>query len=205
MGDESALDRVRDTAAGPRRVHWWARLLALVGAALLLVPAPGVLHLGPTVPWAGVLILLGALVLLRSMQLGVFGPATTGGVEVPWRGAFPPDPTEAHHVRDREAAVLEATLSPSDVEQLRIDGYLEIASAIHAGRVYRLRPGRRIEVRCPSDHDQCPVTYLCVLPTYPLPAGEFLAHTAVYLRGAEGRVLSTGRWMATDAAIPNTF
>ncbi len=205
MGDERRLDAVRNTAAGPHRVHWWARILALAGTTFLVISAIAVVHVGPPLPWAGAFALLGAFTLLRSVQLGVFGPATVKGVEVPWRGAFAPDPTEVQHVRRREAAVVETTLSPADLHQLQLQGYLEIASALHDGRVYRLRPGRRIEVRCPEDHPQCPLAYLCVLPSYPLPAGEFLAQMAVYLRGAELRVLSTGRWMATDASIPNTF
>lgn len=97
------------------------------------------------------------------------------------------------------------------------DGYIEFPSAAEPGTCYRLRPARRVEIRPgalattgtqtgtqdPGWTRTC--TYLCVYPTYELPAVEFLAQLYVRLRDDERRVLATGRLQHSDGPIPNVF
>ena len=60
---------------------------------------------------------------------------------------------------------------------------------LQPGLTYRLRVGRRIEVRCaPGVHLPWRAPYLCINPTYPLPEEEFFAQLYLYVRDREDLV-----------------
>jgi hypothetical protein len=74
----------------------------------------------------------------------------------------------AARIRAREVA--RATLGDVLWAQLQRQGYLDVPSKLQPGLTYRLRIGRRIEVRCvPGVLSPWPAPYLCINPTYPLP------------------------------------
>ena len=90
-------------------------------------------------------------------------------------------------------------------------GYIELPSAAEPGTCYRLRPARRVEIQVDAltslgrrDHRRTRA-YLCVYPTYELPAVEFLAQLYLRLRDDEQCVLATGRLQPGDGLIPNVF
>lgn len=91
------------------------------------------------------------------------------------------------------------------------DGYIELRSAREPGTRYRLRPARRVEVQAvglaaPGLWERGRTrAYLCVYPTYELPAVEFMAQLYLRLRDDEQRVLATGRLQPGDGPIPNVF
>src|SRR5262245_54705872 len=75
--------------------------------------------------------------------------------------------------RTRAREVARTTLGDALWLQLQRQGYLDVPSTLQPGLTYRLRVGRRIEVRCaPGVRSPWPVPYLCINPTYPLPEEE---------------------------------
>jgi len=84
------------------------------------------------------------------------------------------------------------------------DGYIDLPSATEPGTCYRLRPACRVEIRRtrPGEPSR---SYLCVYPTYELPAMEFLGHLYLQIRDDERRVLAIGRLQPSDGPIPNVF
>jgi hypothetical protein len=90
--------------------------------------------------------------------------------------------------------------------QLQQQGYLDVPSALQPGLTYRLRVGRRIEVRCASGvSSPWPSPYLCINPTYPLPEEEFFAHLYLYVRDHEARVRRVAAPQPWDQALGRTF
>ena len=108
--------------------------------------------------------------------------------------------------RRRAEEVAQATLGEDRWQQLERDGYLELSSKLYPGITYRLRVGRRIEVR-PDPGVQMPwrYPYLCINPTYPLPEMEFFAHLYMYVRDMEEEVVRVAAPQPWDQALGRTF
>ena len=85
-------------------------------------------------------------------------------------------------------------------------GYLDLPSKAFPGVTYRLRIGRRIEVRTTRGVDPpWPVPYLCLNPTYPLPEEEFFAHLYLYVRDHEDEVIRVAAPQPWDQRLGRTF
>lgn len=119
-----------------------------------------------------------------------------------------PDFTRADYraARQRATDVARATLGESLWADLQRNGYLELPSKIYQGVTYRLRVGRRIEVRCARG---TPIPwvypYLCINPTYPLPEVEFFAHLYLYVRDREDEIIRVAAPQPWDQALGRTF
>ena len=110
----------------------------------------------------------------------------------------------AARVRAREVA--RATLGDALWAQLQRQGYLDLPSTLQPGVTYRLRVGRRIEVRCaPGVRSPWPAPYLCINPTYPLPEEEFFAHLYLYVRDREDIVRRVAAPQPWDQVLGRTF
>ena len=69
------------------------------------------------------------------------------------------------------------------------------------GVTYRLRIGRRIEVRCdPGVQPPWRQPFLCINPTYPLPEAEFFAHLYLYARDNEDELIRVAAPQAVGPA-----
>lgn len=118
---------------------------------------------------------------------------------------------EQHEARRRALEVAHLAVGEETWACFERDGYIELRSAGRPGTCYRLRPARRVEIRAGVLADPAParrergVGYLCVYPTYELPAVEFMAQLYLRLRDDEQRVLATGRLQPSDGPIPNVF
>ena len=137
-------------------------------------------------------------------------------LERPWRRTWAhlpkrsagPDFTRADYAsaRVRAREVARTTLGEALWEQLQRQGYLDVPSTLQPGLTYRLRVGRRIEVRCaPGVHSPWPTAYLCINPTYPLPEEEFFAHLYLYVRDREDVVRRVAAPQPWDQALGRTF
>ena len=108
--------------------------------------------------------------------------------------------------RARARVVARATLGEDLWAQLQRQGYLDVPSTCQPGLTYRLRVGRRIEVRCaPGVPSPWPAPYLCINPTYPLPEEEFFAHLYLYVRDHEELVRRVAAPQPWDQALGRTF
>ncbi|HWV34080.1 MAG TPA: hypothetical protein VNZ55_00500 [Thermomicrobiales bacterium] len=143
-------------------------------------------------------------------------PDTEGSVERPWRHRWDHLPKRTagfgfshrddQNARRRAEDVARATLGEATWDRLRRDGYLDVASRLHPGVTYRLRIGRRIEVRCaPGVPSPWPFPYLCINPTYPLPETEFFAHLYLYARDREEEILRVAAPQPWDQVLGRTF
>ena len=150
----------------------------------------------------------------RGQPAGVAPGAPT--LERPWRRTWDhlpkrsagPDFTRADYAaaRTRAREVARATLGDALWAQLQRQGYLDVPSTLQPGLTYRLRVGRRIEVRCaPGVHSPWPAPYLCINPTYPLPEEEFFAHLYLYVRDREDLVRRVAAPQPWDQALGRTF
>lgn len=137
-------------------------------------------------------------------------------VELPWQHSW-------HHLpkrtagygftqRDYEAArrraeeVAKSTLGDQLWADLKRNGYLELPSHIYPGVTYRLRVGRRIEVRCaPGVPMPWRYPFLCINPVYPLPEMEFFAHLYLYVRDYEEEIVRVAAPQPWDQALGRTF
>ncbi|HZU05898.1 MAG TPA: hypothetical protein VFB73_07990 [Chloroflexota bacterium] len=137
-------------------------------------------------------------------------------LECPWRRRWDhlprrtagPDFTARDYAEARARAreVARATLGPTLWAALQRQGYLEVPSRRFPGVVYRLRVGRRIEVRCaPGVRPPWPQPYLCINPTYPLPEEEFFAHLYLYVRDREDEIIRVAAPQPWDQALGRTF
>jgi len=143
-------------------------------------------------------------------------PRDVPALERPWRRTWdhlpkrsagadftPADYAEA---RARASAVARATLGEALWAQLQRQGYLDVPSTRQPGLTYRLRVGRRIEVRCaPGVRAPWPWPYLCINPTYPLPEEEFFAQLYLYVRDREDLVCRVAAPQPRDQALGRTF
>jgi hypothetical protein len=102
--------------------------------------------------------------------------------------------------------VARSTLGDEEWELLLSQGFLDIRSGYFPGVSYRLRIGRRIEVRC-ADGVRPPwrQPYLCINPAYPLPEEEFLAHLYLYLRDREEEIIRVAAPQPWDQPLGRTF
>jgi hypothetical protein len=156
---------------------WWRRLVGL--------PAPDGAALDPALerPW-----------LRRWDHL----PKRTAGLEF----------TRADYAAARERAreVARATLGEELWQRLQRQGYLDLPSKVQPGMTYRLRVGRRIEVRCePGVRSPWRYDFLCINPTYPLPEEEFFAQLYLYVRDREDVVRRVAAPQPWDQALGRTF
>lgn len=137
-------------------------------------------------------------------------------LELPWRRGwdFIPKRTAGRDFRhgDYETArrrareVARTTLGEALWDELQREGYLDVPSRRFMGVAYRLRVGRRIEVRC--DRGVRPPwgePYLCINPTYPLPEEEFFAQLYLYVRDREDEILRVAAPQPWDQALGRTF
>ncbi|HLG50356.1 MAG TPA: hypothetical protein VKY56_01835 [Chloroflexota bacterium] len=128
---------------------------------------------------------------------------------VRWWQAAPPEGDLAA-IRARGAEIARRTLGDALWRQFCAQGYLDLRSPHIPGLTYRLRVGRRIELRWdrPDDARLIPWPargYLCIQPTYPLPAIEFFAQLYLYLRDQEAEVIRVAIPQAADAPIRRVF
>jgi len=108
--------------------------------------------------------------------------------------------------RARARDVARATLGDELWSALAHRGYLELPSRRFAGVTYRLRVGRRIEVRtAPGARAPWPERFLCINPTYPLPEEEFFAHLYLYVRDREDEILRVAAPQPWDQLLGRTF
>lgn len=108
--------------------------------------------------------------------------------------------------RTRAREVARTTLGEALWGQLQRQGYLDVPSTLQPGLIYRLRVGRRIEVRCaPGVLSPWPSPYLCINPTYPLPEEEFFAQLYLYVRDREEHVRRVAAPQPWDQALGRTF
>lgn len=137
-------------------------------------------------------------------------------LELPWTRRW-------HHVAKRSAGpdfrredYRQARANAREVARLTLgdelwdlaqkQGYLDLPSRNFPGVTYRLRIGRRVEVRCgPGVRPPWPFSYLCINPVYPLPDEEFFAHLYLYLRDHEDEVIRVAAPQPWDQILGRTF
>lgn len=126
---------------------------------------------------------------------------------IPKRSAGPDFRREDYRLaRERAREVARLTLGEALWAQLERQGYLDIPSRRFPGVTYRLRVGRRIEVRCaPGVRSPWPYPYLCINPTYPLPELEFFAHLYLYVRDREDEIIRVAAPQPWDQPLGRTF
>jgi hypothetical protein len=147
----------------------------------------------------------------------LFGPGGDGSrLELPWRHRWDHLPKrsagfgftqgEYRDARRRAEEVARLTLGEQLWWKLRRDGYLDLPSQHFPGVSYRLRVGRRIEVRVePGARSPWPYPYLCINPTYPLPETEFFAQLYLYVRDNEDEVIRVAAPQPWDQLLGRTF
>jgi hypothetical protein len=139
-----------------------------------------------------------------------------GPVELPWRHRWDHLPKRTagfgfshrdyEDARRRAEEIARTTLGEPLWSQLQRNGYLELPSRLYPGLTYRMRVGRRIEVRPePGVRSPWPHAYLCINPTYPLPEAEFFAHLYLYVRDHEEEILRVAAPQPWDQALGRTF
>lgn len=142
--------------------------------------------------------------------------AHADAVECPWRHrwghvpkrsagfGFSTDDYAAARKRAEEVARL--TVGDGVWARVRRAGYVDLPSRRMPGLTYRLRIGRRIEVRCaPGVESPWRYPYLCINPTYPLPEAEFFAHLYLYVRDNEDEVIRVAAPQPWDQELGRTF
>jgi hypothetical protein len=108
--------------------------------------------------------------------------------------------------RNRADEVARTTLGDERWDELGRQGYLDVPSQRFPGVTYRLRIGRRIEVRCaPGVRNPWPMPFLCINPEYPLPEVEFFAHLYLYARDREDVIVRVAAPQPWDQALGRTF
>jgi hypothetical protein len=142
--------------------------------------------------------------------------ARGNGVERPWRHRWDHLPKRTagfgFTARDYEAAraraeeVARLTVGHHVWARMARDGFIDVPSRHFPGVIYRLRVGRRIEVRCePGVPPPWRHPFLCINPTYPLPETEFFAHLYLYVRDHEDEVIRVAAPQPWDQALGRTF
>ena len=114
--------------------------------------------------------------------------------------------TDYRAARKRAVEVAQTTLGDELWADLQRDGYLELPSTLFDGITYRLRVGRRIEVRAaPGYRVPWLYPYLCINPTYPLPEIEFFAQLYLYVRDREEEIVRVAAPQPWDQTLGRTF
>jgi hypothetical protein len=142
--------------------------------------------------------------------------AHSDAVECPWRHRWDhlPKRSAGFGFSDRDYAAARAraeeiarlTLGEELWTRVSRAGYVDLPSRRYPGMTYRLRIGRRIEVRCePGVRPPWRYPFLCINPTYPLPEAEFFAQLFLYLRDNEDEVIRVAAPQPWDQALGRTF
>ena len=137
-------------------------------------------------------------------------------LELPWRKRWAHVPkrsagfdfTNADYrlARKRAREVAQTTLGEDVWKRVQSRGYVDLASQMYEGITYRLRVGRRIEVRCePGADSPWDERFLCINPTYPLPEEEFFAHLYLYVRDREEEIVRVAAPQPWDQRLGRTF
>ena len=137
-------------------------------------------------------------------------------LELPWvqrwqyiakRSAGPDFGREDYRAaRANARAIARATIGDDAWHRLQAQGFLDVPSQLFEGVTYRLRVGRRIEVRCrPGTVSPWPYPYLCVNPTYPLPEEAFFAQLYLYVRDREEEIVRVAAPQPWDQPLGRTF
>lgn len=129
---------------------------------------------------------------------------------VPKRSAGPGfGPREYARARGRGAEVARATFGDESWDRLRRQGFLDVPSRRIPGLTYRLRVGRRIQLVWATIDDAMrspwPYDYLCINPTYPLPAVEYAAQLYLYLRDHEDEIIRVAAPQPFDQPLGRVF
>ena len=143
-------------------------------------------------------------------------PDPPSGLERPWRHRWDHLPKRSagfgftqrdyREARRRAEEVARLTLGNDLWTRLRRVGYLDLPSRHYPGVTYRLRIGKRIEVRCaPGTRPPWPYPFLCINPTYPIPEAEFFAHLYLYVRDHEDEVIRVAAPQPWDQPLGRTF
>jgi hypothetical protein len=152
----------------------------------------------------------------EAYDFGSLPDAHSDAVECPWRYSWDHLPKRSPGFgfsgRDYEAASARAeeiarlTLGEELWRRVGRVGYVDLPSRRFPGVTYRLRIGRRIEVRCaPGVRPPWRYPFLCINPAYPLPEAEFFAHLYLYLRDNEDEVIRVAAPQPWDQALGRTF
>lgn len=143
-------------------------------------------------------------------QTGLERPWLVSWHTVPKRSAGPGfGPEEYARARERAEDVARATLGDECWERLRHEGHLDLRSTLFTGLTYRLRVGRRVQLLWDDPRQSLrspwPFEWLCVNPTYPLPAAEFTAQLYLHLRDREAAVIRIAAPQPFDQALGRCF
>jgi hypothetical protein len=103
--------------------------------------------------------------------------------------------------RSRARAVARTTLGEARWADLARDGYLEVRDHLRPELLYRLTPGRAIEVY----DDGHFASYLCVGPAVAMPVDEAFAQLYLYARDAPDELRRRGNWVEQSFRTPNAF
>ena len=103
--------------------------------------------------------------------------------------------------RSRARAVARTTLGKARWADLSRDGYLEVRDHLRPELLYRLTPGRAIEVY----DDGHFASYLCVGPAVAMPVDEAFAQLYLYARDAPDELRRRGNWVEQSFRTPNAF
>lgn len=144
------------------------------------------------------------------------GEPAPESIELPWRRRWEFLPKRSagrdfsrqdyEEARRRAREVARATLGEDLWEQLQRQGYLDLPSQRIRGLGYRLRVGRRIEVRCERGvRSPWPMPFLCINPKYPLPEEEFFAQLYLYVRDREDLIFEVAAPQPWDQSLGRTF
>jgi hypothetical protein len=137
-------------------------------------------------------------------------------VECPWRytwdhlpkrnAGFGFSDRDYATARTRAEEVARLTLGEDLWTRVGRVGYIDLPSRRFLGITYRLRIGRRVEVRCaPGVSGPWRYPFLCINPTYPLPEAEFFAQLFLYLRDNEDEIIRVAAPQPWDQALGRTF
>jgi hypothetical protein len=152
--------------------------------------------------------------------VAVFGgelpDARSDAVEWPWRyrwdhlpkrsAGFGFSDRDYDAARTRAEEIARLTLGDDLWARVRRVGYVDLPSQRYPGVTYRLRVGRRIEVRCaPGVQPPWRQPFLCINPTYPLPEAEFFAHLYLYARDSEDELIRVAAPQPWDQPLGRTF
>ncbi|HEX2172445.1 MAG TPA: hypothetical protein VHL09_08365 [Dehalococcoidia bacterium] len=108
--------------------------------------------------------------------------------------------------RARARDVARLTLGDDVWQDYERQGYVDVPSKRYAGVTYRLRVGRRIEVRCAEGvRPPWPYRFLCINPAYPLPEEEFFAQLYLYTRDREDEIIRVAAPQPWDQSLGRTF
>ena len=138
------------------------------------------------------------------------------GLEYPWRHYWGHLPKRSagfgftgrdyDDARVRAEEIARVTVGDDVWNRVRRVGYVDLPSSRFPGVTYRLRVGRRIEVRCaPGVRPPWPHPFLCINPVYPLPEAEFFAHLYLYARDNENELIRVAAPQPWDQALGRTF